>query len=133
MKVPGKDKLYHGTKIQACTSKNITPKQTTLHLFYTFLFLSNLVFKFSIVLIGIFFWIIFTTIYLLFCLLINISYFIDLEVYPVPLRLFIRSSQNLMRLSVFFEDFQFQNVLTYVLIFHKNCLLVNGENYSRCL
>ena len=70
------------TKTQACTSKNTTPKQNTFHLSYTFLFLSNLVLKFSIMLIGNF-WIIFTKIHSPSYLFINILYFNDLEVLPV--------------------------------------------------
>ena len=63
-------------------------------------YLPNLVFKFTIMLIG-FFWIIYTTIYLLFCLLIKISYFTDLEVYLVSLRFLLRPSKILIRLTVF--------------------------------
>ena len=39
---------------------------------------------------------------LLFCFLINIWYITDLEVYPEPLRFFIRKSKILMRLEVLF-------------------------------
>ena len=41
------------TIIRSCTLKNIVPKYTTCYLFYTLLFLSNLVFKFNLVLISI--------------------------------------------------------------------------------
>ena len=52
--------------------EHCTKVKSTFHLFYVLLFLTNLVFKFNIVLIGIFFLIMLTTIYLLFCLLNNI-------------------------------------------------------------
>ena len=76
-------------KIRAYTSKNIIPKQSTFHLLYTFLFLSNFVFKFNIVRL-VSFCITFTTIYLPFCLLINLSFFTNHGVYPVPLCTFVR-------------------------------------------
>ena len=41
----------------------------------------------------------------------DISYFTDLEVYPVLLRRFIRTSKILMRLSVSFEGFQLKTFL----------------------
>ena len=82
--------------------------ESTFHLFYVLLFLTNLVFKFNIVLIGIFFFflIMSITIHLLFCL--NIT---DLEVYPVPLRFFLRNGKNLMRLGVpFLKVFSFKMI-----------------------
>ena len=89
MKVPGK-------RLVAPKSKHVLWR--TLHLnrlfdlFYMLLFLSNTVFGFNIVLDGIS-WITFTTFYLHFCLLIDIWYFTDLEVYPVPQCLFIRTDK----------------------------------------
>ena len=64
------------------------------------------------------FWIIFTTICLLFCLLINISYFTDLEVYQVLIHFFIRPSKVLIR-QCLFEGFQRQHVLVMYLFFTK--------------
>ena len=97
-------------KIQACTSKNITPEQT-FHLFYTRLFLSNLVLKFNIVLIGIFKNNFHRNLFNFLPFDYDISYFTDLEVYPVLLRRFIRTSKILMRLSVSFEGFQLKAFL----------------------
>ena len=56
-------------------------------------------FEFNVVLNG-FFFIIFTTFYLLFYLLINISYFTNLEIYLVPLYIFVRPSKSLKVLKV---------------------------------
>ena len=117
MKVPGKDQLHKNPNVHF-------EEHYTFHLFCTFLFLSNLVFKFSIVLIGTF-WTIFTTIYLLFFLLINISYFSDLEAYSVPLR-FIKPSKILIK-QCFFEGFQLQNVLIMFLFFTKNAYLLTAK------
>ena len=106
-------------KIHARTSKNIAP---TL--------LSNLVFKFNIVLMGIFLKIISFTIYLLFCLLVNIWYITDVEVNPGPLRFFIRTSKVLMRLGVLFLKV-FIVKMFCVLIFSWK-ILKNDENYPWC-
>ena len=100
-----------GTRIDEGTWKKIvtqcvhleehcTKIETTFHLLDALLFLANLVFKFNIVPIGILFYNVNHN--LLFCLLINIWYITDLEVYPVPLRFFIRNSKMLMRLSILF-------------------------------
>ena len=65
-----------------------------------------------------------TTIYLLFCLLINIPYFTDLEVYPGPLRFFIRASKILMRLGVLFlMDFTMKMFLLCSYFSMKNAYL----------
>ena len=56
-------------------------------------------FEFNVVLNG-FFFIIFTTFYLLFYLLINVSYFTNLEIYLVPLYIFVRPSKSLKVLKV---------------------------------
>ena len=61
--------------------EHCTKIETMFHLFYALFFLTNLVFKFNIVLIGIF---LDVNHNLLFCLLINIFYITDLDVYPVP-------------------------------------------------
>ena len=71
--------------------EHFTKIETTFHLFYALLFLTNL---------GIFFDNVNHN--LLFCLLINIWWITDLEVYLVPLRFFIRNSNILMRLGVLF-------------------------------
>ena len=100
-----------GTRIDEGTWKKIvtqcvhleehcTKIETTFHLLDALLFLANLVFKFNIVPIGILFYNVNHN--LLFCLLINIWYITDLEVYPVPLRFFIRNSKILMRFDVLF-------------------------------
>ena len=80
----------------------------------------NLLFKFNIVLIGIFLNNS-TTIYLLFCLLINIGYITDLEVYPGHLSFFIRTSKILMRLGVLYlKVFTFKMLLLCSYFFMKN-------------
>ena len=54
--------------------------------------------------------------------------FTDIEVYPVPLHFFIKTSKIWMRLSVlFFEGFQFQNVLVLFLFFMKNVYLLTAK------
>ena len=59
--------------------------ETTFHLIYAPLYLTNLVFKFNTVFIAFFF---FDNVSynLLICLLINVCYITGLEVCPVPLR-----------------------------------------------
>ena len=80
------------TRIDEGTQKvyleeHCTKIETMFHLFYAFLFLTNFVFKFNIVLIGIFFFFFFfvdnVNHNLLFCLLINI-FITNFEAYPVP-------------------------------------------------
>ena len=71
--------------------EHFTKIETTFHLFYALLFLTNL---------GIFFDNVNHN--LLFCLLINIWYITDLEVYLVSLRFFLRNNNILMRLGVLF-------------------------------
>ena len=53
LKCLGKDQLHKKSKTAVQRTLH-TPKYITFHLFYTLLFLSSLVFKFNIVLIGIF-------------------------------------------------------------------------------
>ena len=78
----------------------------------------------NIVLIG-FFWMIFITIYLPFCLLINIGHFADLEVYPVPLYFFVRTSKNLMRFGILFlKIFSFKMFLPCSYFFTKNAYIL---------
>ena len=114
------------------TWKNIWTKiETTFHLFYALLFLSNLVFKFNIVLIVDLLFDFHHNLFTVFCLLINIWYITDLEVCPVPLRFFIWANKNETRRSTF-EAFQLQNVLIMFLFFHEKCLHDNGENYCWC-
>ena len=108
--------------------EHCTKIETMFHLFYALLFLSNLVFKFNIVLIGIFF-IIPTTIYLLFCFLINIWDITDLEVYPVRLRFFIRTSKILMGLGVpLWKVFSSKIFLSCSYCFMKNDYLITAKN-----
>ena len=59
-------KYTSSTKIRACTSKNIAPKQTMFHLFYTLLCLAYLVFKFNLFIFIYLFIYIFAAIYLPF-------------------------------------------------------------------
>ena len=70
--------------------EHCTKIETTFHLIYASLYLTNLVFKFNTVLIGFFFFFFFDNVShnLLICLLINIWYVTGLEVCPVPLRFF---------------------------------------------
>ena len=78
-------------------------------------------------LIGIFY-IIFTTIFLLFCLLINIWHFTDLEGYPVHLHFFIRNSNILNRLSVLFlKIFSFRMFLLCSYFSRKNVYLLTAK------
>ena len=121
-------KISH-TKLQAWTWNNIWTKiETTFHSFYALLFLWNLVFKFSIVLIGNFF-IISTTILFTFFFLpfFHIRYIADLQVYPVPLRFFKRTSKILMSLGVLLFSFQLQNVLVMFFFFMKNAYLITAK------
>ena len=100
--------------------EHCTKIETRFHLFYALLFLTNLVFKFNIVLIGN---CCFDNVNhnLLFCLKINIWYITDLEVYPVPLHFFIRDSKILMRLGVLFlKVFSFKILLLCSYFFMKN-------------
>ena len=106
--------------------EHFTKIETTFHLFYALLFLTNL---------GIFFDNVNHN--LLFCLLINIWYITDLEVYLVLLRFFIRNSNNLMRLGVLFlKVFSFKNLSLCSYFFIKNAYLVTAKitlDVSDCL
>ena len=70
--------------------EHCTSIETTFRLFYALLFLTNL---------GIFFY--YVNHNLLFCLLINIWYITDLEVYLVPLRFFMRLGVLLLKVFRF--------------------------------
>ena len=60
-----------------------------------------------------------------FCLTYD---YCDIEVYPVPLLFFITTRNITMSVSVlFFEDFQFQNVLIMFLFFTKNGYLLTTK------
>ena len=123
-------------KIQAYFWKNMNKIPTTFHLFYALLFLANLVFKFNIVLIGIFV-IISTTISLSVCLLINIWYITNPEVYPVPLRFFIRTSKILIKLGVLIlKVFSLKMFLLCSHFFMKNVYLIMAKinlDVNNCL
>ena len=105
-----------------------TKIETTFHLFYGLLFLTNLVFKFNTLLIGIFFLFDNVSHNLLFCLLINIWYITDLEVYLVSLRFFLRNNNILMRLGVLFlKVFSFKMLSLCSYFFMKNAYLVTAK------
>ena len=60
-------------------------------------------------------------------LLFDYWYYADIEVYPVSIRLFLRTSKILMRLDVLFL-LRFSSWKSYyVLILHDTFLLLNGE------
>ena len=100
-----------------------TKIETRFHLFCALLFLTNLVFIFNMVLIGISF---FNNVNhnLPYCLLINISYITDLEVYSVTLHFSIKNNKILMRLGVLFlKVFSFK-MLFCSYFFMKNAHLI---------
>ena len=112
-------KISHA-KRQAWTWKNIWTKiETRFHLFYALLFLWNLVFKFRIVLIGIFFFFNFHHNLLIFLsLFFHTWYIVDLKVYPVPLR------------------FSVSKCSCYILYFMKNVYLIIAKitvDVTNCL
>ena len=101
--------------------EHCTKIETTFHLFYALLFLTNLVFKFNMVLIGFFFFFSFffdNVIHsLLFCLLLT---FISLILKFIQcLTLFIRNSKILMRLKMLQNA---QTTQTMLLYFHEKKL-----------
>ena len=116
--------------------EHCTKIETKFHLFDALLFLTNLVFKLNIVLlIGNFFDNVNHN--LLFCLLINIWYITDLEVYPGPLRFFIRNSKILMKLGVLFlKVFSFKMLWLCFCFFMKNAYLATAKitlDVNNCL
>ena len=116
--------------------EHCTKIETKFHLFDALLFLTNLVFKLNIVLlIGNFFDNVNHN--LLFCLLINIWYITDLEVYPVPLHVFIRNSKILMRLGLLFlKVFSFKMLWLCSYIFMESACLVTAKiilDVNNCL
>ena len=86
--------------------EHYTKAEGTFHLFYAPLFLSNLSFKFNIVLIRIFFDNFHRNLYIT-----------DVEVYPVPLRFFMRASKILMRSALYFSRFSASKCSYNILIF----------------
>ena len=93
--------------------EHCTKIETTFHLFYALLFFANLVFKFNIVLIGIFFFIMLTTIYI--------------TNFEVPYA-FIRNSKILMRLwALFLKVFSFKMLKLCSYFFMKNAYLVTAK------
>ena len=116
IKVPGKRRAAQ--KSMRALGRTLHQNRNQVSLILCAFFLSNLAFRSNTVLNGIF-QTISTTIYLLFCLLINIRYITDLEVYLGLLRFFIRTSKIFMRLGVLFLP---SKGSYYVLIFHEKCL-----------
>ena len=60
----------------------------------------------------------------------------DLELYPVPLRFFIRNSKILMRLGVLLQVFNFKMFLLCSYFFIKNAYLIMPKitlNVNNCL
>ena len=116
IKVPGKRRAAQ--KSMRALGRTLHQNRNQVSLILCAFFLSNLAFRSNTVLNGIF-QTISTTIYLLFCLLINIRYITDLEVYLGLLRFFIRTSKIFMRLGVLFLP---SKGSYYVLIFHEKCV-----------
>ena len=109
--------------------EHCTKIETTFHLFYALLFFTNLVFKFNIVLIGIFSDNFNHNLLFAFSLTVYIS--LILKFIQCLTLFFLRNSKILMRLGVLFlKVFSFKMLKLCSYFFHENCLLSNGENYS---
>ena len=104
--------------------EHCTKIETTFHLFYALLFFTNLVFKFNIVLIGIFSDNFNHNLLFAFSLTVYIS--LILKFIQCLTLFFLRNSKILMRLGVLFlKVFSFKMLCSY--FFMKNAYLVTAK------